>query len=213
MYRKELIQKLEQLDSGQNHTTLYNALNELLVYMNFNSRGYINYFTKTIAEKINTLQTKAERIDSLHFHYKEFSQMQSHQNMILYPQHQDLKVILGNWFQQEILYLEKTMHLPDKSIREIKKSSSTPVITTEKVRVNLSADQIALLLRAADESRLVDARSMSQVFKKIIPYLSTPAKESLSYDSVRSKSYNAESKDKATVVLILEKIIKKINDY
>ena len=213
LYRKELIQKLELLGKGQNHTSIYNALNELLVYMNFNSRGYINYFTKTIAEKINALQTKGERIDSLHFHYKEFSQMQSHQNMILYPQHQDIKVILGNWFRQEILYLEKTMHLPDKSIREIKKSGNTPVIIDDKVRVNLSADQIALLLRAADESRLLEAKSMSQVFKKIVPYLSTPSKETLSYDSVRSKSYTGETKDKDIVILALEKIISKIQGY
>jgi hypothetical protein len=121
LYRKELVQKLEQLGNENNTTTVYNALNELLVYMNFNSRSYINYFTKTIAEKINGLQTKAERIDSLHFHYKEFSQMPTHQTMVLYPQHQDLKMILDNWFRQEIIYLEKTMHLPDKNVREIKK--------------------------------------------------------------------------------------------
>lgn len=215
LYHKELIQKLELLGGGANHTTLYNALNELLVYMNYNSRGYINYFTKTIAEKINSLQTKAERIDSLHFHCKEFSQMQSHQSMVLYPQHQNLKEILDNWFQQEILYLEKTMQLPDRSIREIKKSDNASLKgqVQDKVKVNLSTDQIALILRACDESRLLEARSMSQVFKKIVPFLSTPSKEELSYDSVRSKSYNAESKDKETVIIALEKIIKKIKNY
>lgn len=213
LYRKELVQKLELLGEGENQTTIYNALNELLVYMNFNSRGYISYFTKTIAAKINALQTKAERIDSLHFHYKEFNQMQSHQTMILYPQHQDLKAILGNWFQQEILYLEKTMHLPDMSIREIKKTNSTPLIIQDKVRVNLSSDQIALVLRACDESRVLEARSMSQIFKKIVPYLSTPSKEDLSYDSVRSKSYAAEGRDKKIIIEILNKIILKINDY
>ncbi|ALM47427.1 hypothetical protein AMR72_00060 [Flavobacterium psychrophilum] len=213
LYHKELVQKLELLGAGDNHTTLHNALNELLVYMNFNSREYISYFTRSIAEKINTLQTKVERVDSLHFHYKEFSQMQSHQTMILYPQHQDLKVILGNWFQQEILYLEKTMHLPNKSIRDIRKTSAAPLKVEEKVRVNLSSDQIALILRAFDDSRLLEARSMSQVFKMIVPYLSTPSKEELSYDSVRTKSYNAESKDKEVVISTLEKIIKRLNDY
>lgn len=213
LYRKELVQKLELLGVGENHTTLYNALNELLIYMNFNSRGYISYFTRTIAEKINALQTKAERIDSLHFHYKEFSQMQSHKTMILYPQHQNLKEILDNWFLQEILYLEKTMHLPDKSVREIKRTDNAPLHIQEKVKVNLSSDQIALILRACDESRVLEARSMSQVFKKIIPFLSTPSKAELSYDSVRSKSYIAEERDKEIAIETMEKIILKIKSY
>lgn len=213
LYRKELVQKLELLGAGENHTTLYNALNELLVYMNFNSRGYINYFTRTIAQKINTLATKAEQIDSLHFHYKEFSQMQSHKTMLLYPQHPALKTILDNWFRQEIRYLEKTLHFPDKAVRAIRRSDSPSLKANNKIRVNLSADQIALLLRACDEARLVEARSMSEVFRKIVPHMSTPAKVDLSYESVRSKSYTAEERDKTAAIAVLEKLIQKIKRY
>jgi len=213
LYRKELVQKLGTLRDTKNQTSIYNALNELLVYMNFNSRGYINYFTKTIADKINLLQTKAERIDSLHFHYKEFRQMQCHQRMILYPQHESLKAILSEWFEQEIAYVEKTIHLADHPVKELKKSSVGQFKVSDKIMVNLSTDQIALILRAADEARLLQARSMSEVFKKIVPFLSTPSKEELSYDSVRSKSYSAEDRDKQTAISALEKLILKIKSY
>lgn len=213
LYRKELLQKLESIRDTKSQTSIYNALNELLVYMNFNSRGYINYFTKVIADKINLLQTKAERIDSLHFHYKEFRQMQYHQRMILYPQHQSLKAILSEWFEQEIAYIEKTIHLSDHPVKELKKSNVGQFKIADKILVKLSTDQIALILRAADESRLLEARSMSEVFKKIVPFLSTPNKEELSYDSVRSKSYVAEDRDKQTAVAALEKVIAKIKSY
>ena len=213
LYRKELLQKLESIRDTKSQTSIYNALNELLVYMNFNSRGYINYFTKVIADKINLLQTKAERIDSLHFHYKEFRQMQYHQRMILYPQHQSLKAILSEWFEQEIAYIEKTIHLADHPVKELKKSNVGQFKIADKILVKLSTDQIALILRAADESRLLEARSMSEVFKKIVPFLSTPNKEELSYDSVRSKSYVAEDRDKQTAVAALEKVIAKIKSY
>lgn len=212
LYRKELVQKLEQHGSEEMRTTLYNSLHELLVYMNYNSRDYINYFTKSIAEKINTLETKAERIDSLHFHYKEFSQMQSNLSFILYPEHENLKTILDNWFHQEILYLEKTMHLPE-NVREIKKINKTPYLLHDKIKVNLSIDQIAIILRACDESHLLESRSMSFVFKQIIPFLSTPAKDELSFDSVRSKSYHAEERDKDIARKVLEKLISKIETY
>ena len=54
---------------------------------------------------------------------------------------------------------------------------------------------------------------MSLIFKTIVPYLSTPFKRNLSYQSVRSKSYNPEEKDKEFVIKTLEKIIKHIKDY
>jgi len=213
LYRKELVQQLESLRETKSQTSIYNALNELLVYMNFNSRGYINHFTKAIADKINLLQTKSERIDSLQFHYKEFRQMQCHQRLILYPQHQSLKAILSEWFEQEIAYVEKTIHLSDHPVKELAKSNVGNFKVADKIMVDLSTDQIALILRACDESRLLKARSMSEVFKKIVPFLSTPSREELSFDSVRSKSYVAEDRDKEISIAALEKLIGKIKAY
>lgn len=82
-----------------------------------------------------------------------------------------------------------------------------------KVLCTLSADQIALILRAADESQILKARSMNAVFKFIIPYLSTPYKETLSAAAVRSKAYNPEEADREAAVEALRKIIKKIQGY
>jgi hypothetical protein len=72
---------------------------------------------------------------------------------------------------------------------------------------------MGLILRATDESRILKARSMSHIFKTIVPHLSTPFKKDLSYQSVRSKSYNAEERDKEIAIQTLEKIIKKIRTY
>ena len=83
----------------------------------------------------------------------------------------------------------------------------------QKVLCTLSADQIALILRAADESQILKARSMNAVFKFIIPYLSTPHKETLSAAAVRSKAYNPEEADRDAAVAALHKIIKKIQGY
>ena len=77
----------------------------------------------------------------------------------------------------------------------------------------LSTDQTALILRAADELKIIIAKSMNEVFKTIVPHLSTPYKENLSYDSMRSKSYAAETRDKEIAIQTLEKIIKKIKEY
>ena len=54
---------------------------------------------------------------------------------------------------------------------------------------------------------------MNEVFKTIVPHLSTPYKENLSYDSMRSKSYVAETRDKEIVIETLHQIIEKVKRY
>ena len=117
--------------------------------------------------------------------------------------------------EQEIIYMEKKIEqslIPSKEIERNNIKLNEKSIDN-KITCLLSADQIALILRAGDESRILNAKSMSAVFKTIVPYLSTPYKTELSYHSVRSKSYNAEDKDKEIAIETLEKIIKKIKSY
>ncbi len=54
IYIKELVAKLKDF-SGQD-CTIYTAtgLNELLIYLNFNSLAYIHYYTETVKAKIST---------------------------------------------------------------------------------------------------------------------------------------------------------------
>ncbi|MDA6069531.1 hypothetical protein NJT12_07865 [Flavobacterium sp. AC] len=54
---------------------------------------------------------------------------------------------------------------------------------------------------------------MNQVFKTIVPFLSTPFKKNLSFDSMRSKAYIAEERDKEIAVETLQRIIKQIREY
>ncbi|WP_202703565.1 hypothetical protein [Flavobacterium sp. UGB4466] len=106
-------------------------------------------------------------------------------------------------------YLNKPFPVIEKKIYE----SSVVDSSSNKVLCKLSTDQMALILRAGDESRILKAKSMSMVFKTIVPFLSTPFKKDLSYQSVRSKSYNAEDKDKEIAIESLKKIIEKIKSY
>lgn len=83
----------------------------------------------------------------------------------------------------------------------------------QKVRCILSSDQMGLILRAADDIRILEAKSMSEVFRTIVPHLATPYRENLSYDGMRSKAYVAEERDKQIAIETLEGIIKKIRGY
>ena len=83
----------------------------------------------------------------------------------------------------------------------------------QKILCTLSGDQIALIIRGADEAQVIKARSMNAVFKAIVPFLSTEHKENLSADSVRSKAYNPEEADRDAAISALHAIIRKIQSY
>jgi hypothetical protein len=72
---------------------------------------------------------------------------------------------------------------------------------------------LALILRAADQSRLILAKSMNAVFKTVVPYIRTEHKESLSPSSVRASSYSPEQIDKDKAINALQKMIDLIKDY
>lgn len=82
-----------------------------------------------------------------------------------------------------------------------------------KILCTLSVDQIGLILKAADDTRLIQARSLSQVFKSIVPFLSTSNKTDISFDSMRASTYHPEASDKEKAIVALERMIGKIRDY
>jgi hypothetical protein len=153
------------------------------------------------------------RITKLLFYKKEFDRIYSNEKISFDPSKNNIKPILENWFEQEIIYLERKLELDVKAVSNDLEMVNKVEILKSKIECDLSADQIALILRAADESRIIKSRSMNLVFQTIVPYLSTPFKKNLSYQSVRSKSYTAEDIDKEAAIIGLEKIIKKIRTY
>jgi hypothetical protein len=216
LYIKELLNELDAIEAVEENKSTYSSLDRILIYLNFNNTEYMNYLTKKIANIINTYDDVSKRMDCLLIHFKEFNQIHKKLGIALYTQQIDLKDELSNWFSQEIFYLEKKLHfsivpLQDK-VAGIKEKTTVEK-EKSKVLCVLSTDQTALILRAADELKILIAKSMNEVFKTIVPHLSTPYKENLSYDSMRSKSYVAETRDKEIAIQTLEKIIKKIKEY
>jgi hypothetical protein len=216
LYRKQLIKELELLTVLDKRGLSGSKLDEILIYMNFNSRSFINYFTQCMADKINCCESPAGKMENVLLYFKEFNQIQGKDGVILKPRHQDLKKVLSDWFEHEIIYLEKKLCFPIATVRSIDKNqykTAEIVVARDKVLCKLSTDQAALILRASNELNILIAKSMNHVFKTIVPFLSTPNKVDLSYDAMRSKSYVAEDRDKKIVIETLERMIKQIKEY
>lgn len=216
LYIKELLNQIETLEIHETEDEIFTSLDNILIYLNFNCKKYIEYLTQKILKKAESFESINDKIDHLQFHLKEFNQLQHKTGIALYSQQTDLRDTIANWFMQEIAYLEKMLHLSTvplhgKSANHNQNGSFEK--KKSKVLCVFSTDQIGIILRAFDELKVLKARSMNEVFKKIVPHLSTPYKEELSYDAVRSKSYAAEERDIKIVIDTLQQIIEKIKRY
>lgn len=212
LYIKELVKKLQDLcNSGSCHCNSA-GLNEILIYLNFNSKDYLDYFTLTVKEKINSVNLVSEKLEVLLLMVKDFNQINSKPNVALNNTEKHIKKIIANWFNEEVQYLERKINstnsqLQKNTIQQNKSEEPT------KIKCSLSVDQLSLFLRAADESKVIVARSLNDLFKQIVPYLSTEHKKIISFDSMRSKSYSAETRDKEIIIETLKKMIKGIENY
>lgn len=187
------------------------SLHELLVYWNLNSSESIRYFSHGLEMLIEEKTNPAERLDFLQFQLKTILQMAEIPGFVYDKAYPGIKVHFADYLLNEIEYLEKKSEgfVPLAEMKE----SSVKKQAMIKVMIDLSIDQIGLFLRAADELRIIIARSMRAVFKAVAPHLSTEAVANPSWDNMRSKSYVAESSDKEVIVDVLERIIKKIKGY
>lgn len=214
VYRKELLNALANDALPVVKSTIYSAADEILIAFNFNCKEYSTYLKNKVLKQLDHYTTIGDKFATILRIHKEFGQLNCKPKRMFDPQEPHLKEVLYTWFQHEIRYMEQQLKTKEEAVIVTTPQRDVAIIDSNlKMECDLSCDQIALILRAADESRVVKARSMSQVFKSIVPYLSTPFKKELSYQSVRSKSYNAEDRDKAVAIKTLEKMIIKINSY
>ena len=214
-YIKELCKEFDHIEITEN-TKVFSQIDELLISWNFNDVRYIAYLTERLSQLVSNQEKTEDRIESLLYYFKLFKQLHRKQSVVFSSKYANLNDEICNWFFQEILYLEKKMRLsviPSHEHTELTKSKANPEKPKQKVMCVLSTDQTGLILRATDELRILVAKSMNEVFKTIVPHLSTPYKEELSYDGMRSKSYVAEERDKQIAIETLERIIRKIKEY
>ena len=211
---KGLYELLKVENNGGND--VFTQVDKLLIYLNYNSKTYIDQLTQRITTVLESCEDITEKIERLHYYQKAFKQQHRKPGFKLNPGYHDLKAIMDDWFELEIRYLERLVQfsivsLPKPMVSQ--KLNATAPKEINKVRCMLTTDQLGLILRGADEARILVAKSMNQVFRTLVPHLSTPFKENLSYDAMRSKSYIAEDRDKDIAIQALEKIIRKIKGY
>lgn len=105
-------------------------------------------------------------------------------------------------YRRYAAYVQVSAEIPEK----------LPLLTNlpDKVLCALSADQIGILLKSAFDAKLILGKSFRKVCQAIAPFLSTPWKTDISWDTIRSIAGRAEQRDKEIAIAFLEKMTEKI---
>ncbi|UBM58813.1 hypothetical protein LAG90_18610 [Marinilongibacter aquaticus] len=189
-------------------------LDKVLIYLNFNSKAYIRYLLGQLDGKVAAAQDTEGKLRGLKLHLKAVRQIHPRPKSTFNPQFPHLHPLVCNWLQQEIEYYSDVLQW--RALGPVEGRGGGPSGLKDpkpKVLCNLSTDQIALILRSADEAKVLEASSMSMVFKTIVPFLRTPRRKELSHNGVRSRMYNVEEGDKEVAIKTLERMIMKIREY
>ncbi|WP_130855645.1 hypothetical protein [Olivibacter jilunii] len=208
----EMVKDIETVDMEKGvGMTNCPVLNELLIYWDLNSKRTIEYFITTLNMLVSQYKTEVEQLEFLKFEQKRLQQIPAKPKSTWNPSYPSIRQYCNDYVTNEITYREKRMiefaPLPDVRNTEVYDNDKF------KVMVALSTDQIGLLLRAADEIRVLVGRSIRAVFKAIVPHIATPKKNNPSPDGMRAKAYSAEDSDKEVVIGVLQKMIEKIKGY
>ena len=187
------------------------TLHELLLYWNFNSAESITYFTNGLETLISECQTPESKLEFMHLQFKRLLHIPVAPKKIYDKNFPSMKSFFCDWLQHEIDYLNQKIAGVSPLVETTGKLKEN--VTRMKVLIDLSADQIGLIIRAADEARILIAKSLSIVFETIVPNISTPNKENPSWKNMRARTYNPERREVALSVDALEKMIAIIKKY
>jgi len=210
IYRKELIRELQDIDRWPVQLHLFSGLTQLLIYLNYNDKEYINDVVNGFARELNGLEDANDKIDRLLLYSKTLNQLPCKPDTALHGKHPSVKTQLNNWMAEELYYQEKKLG----QVKGALSVGTSPVPGTKlKVVCKASVDQLGVFFRAAADIELITTLSQRALFEQITPFLSTPHKKVLSADSMRSKSYSPEKKDVEAVKDLLMQLYKKITQY
>ncbi|MGF7080454.1 hypothetical protein [Mucilaginibacter sp. UYCu711] len=174
----------------------------------------------------NTLKTQAfclyssDHIKVVAGHYDQavrLLQLQLQQHLQRYPRNSKLRPVATELLSL-LNEMERGLHnrypnyLPETATTKLDETPDAVGLLT-KVLCALSADQVGILIRAAFDVKLIIGKSFRKVCKAIAPFIATPWKDEVAWDTIRSHAGRPEDRDKDIAIETLEKMIAQIKGY
>ncbi|WP_461791358.1 hypothetical protein [Pedobacter sp.] len=205
-YHLELVSRLERFNWENHQLGLFPPLDELLVYLNFNSKSYTTLLQQWLKKRVLRAESLNLKLHELNLIYTNFLQLHRKPDVQFNDEDPDVTTIMVQWFEHERQFIENEI-----KIFQLEHEHSVP--GTGKIKWKLSSDQLAIFVRACFDCGIIEAKSMSAVYQFIIPHISTKHRDDLSPSAVRTSAYNPEQVDKDGLKSKLQSMMKWIDGY
>lgn len=187
-----------------------NEVKDLLVSMNFNSCTLVSHWIGEMVNTLNGIGETKDRTAQLSKWQKEINQIPVKPNIALKPNCVSLRDQLNQWITEEIQYLETRQRL--LSVAPAFKASDS-INDEEKLNFSVSVNVLAILVRAAHESKLILNKHGTTVFNTVSKFSSTLQTKNPGAKSMDKKSHDPERSHKAKAINALQDMIRLIQDY
>jgi len=203
-YLKELQQALIYFIRKNKIEKANDQVCQLLLYRNFNSLRFYNYYINQLEERTRSFNTIPEQIEFYSLKIKLINQLQLKSGLVFKPGLPSIKDQIGSWICEELYFLEKRQRLLYQApLQKNEDQANEP-----KVQTSLSVAHLALAVKLLIESKVITNKNSSELLRMVARNFKTDRQELISEDSLRNKSYNFES---ATVNRLKDEIIGLMN--
>jgi len=158
---------------------------------------------------IENTGSQEEKVNRLRFFLKEFKQLAERSDIAFRRSSESLQTQIVAWIMEELDYYTKGSLRPVQPLVTAGKA----IAKEEKLHFSISAEVLAILIRASMENKVITNKYKTDVFDYMVNYVSTKQAEILSANSLSKKSYAAERRAKDVAIDTLHRLIKTIHEY
>ena len=201
-YIKELLNSLEQMNSGDGNTSHYSGLIVQLAYMNFNATGFKKYLVKMIHKEIAVGASLPDKIEIISFHHKEINQLHIKRDMAFAPSLPSVQMDQLNWLFNEMTHLEKKQGLGYVTPIPFKEPGDPD--SEKGIYSQMTVEEIGLFFKIQKDTDLLKNKNMKQVARSVAEYWYSKKKENISWQYL----YNSmSSPDVGTMRALEDKLV------
>lgn len=202
--QKELFRLLTKFVPG---TDINDELRQTIYYLNYNSTKVITYHAHYVNALLDSLESRAKKIEKLSYVLKKINQAQVKPGTG-YNQHApSLRSQLSNYIAEELDYHERLQQLNSKSSNP----PSDTFLDGFKLKFEASVSQLAYLMKVFIGTKVILNNNLTQIVQFLVRFVITKRSETISYASFRTKFYNVETGTKQSVRSMLQHMIQYID--
>lgn len=195
----KILEEPQQQDYSQ---TIY----ELLIYLNFNNHHFVQYSVTKVKSELERKDSLQSQLEHLSLVIKNLSQSQVKPDYALKPGRTNIKILLLNWLEDEVHYIEKrrqlTIMIPPGTQNDI-------VDIDAKIKTTLSVPQLAYIIRILKEEGIIVNDNKAELIRFFSKHFSSAHNENISGESLRSKYFAFEDSTVKHVQGILNKLLQR----